>query len=150
MSFAENNWGQDTAPTDFDTNKKPDDGPKELLWVHLRGLPWKASEEHIIQFLEIPKSNVEKCGIELNHQGRPSGSAYVCCNTRNSAEQCLQKHRETFPGSQRYVEIFDVDADVAENALGINSNSFSGSNFGQNNASNGSGGEVFWVQIVLE
>ena len=155
-SYGENNWGKDVGPTDFDENAVKQEEPEEILWVHLRGLPYRCTEDEIIKFLEIPKENVHRCGIEMNQEGRPSGDAYVACNTRSSAEQVLTKHRETFPGSRRYVEIFDVSENAAEKALAGSGGGGFGGNFkggrggggGGRSGGGGFGGEYSWDGIV--
>lgn len=148
-------WGKDSsANNNFDPNAEQTDEsePKEVLWLHLRGLPYRCTEDDIIQFLGVAKSNVDRVGIEMNETGRPSGSAYVACNTRNSAEAGLTKHRETFPGSRRYVEIFDVSAGAAESALGGSGGGGGGGGFGSFGGGRDSGKDgdanVPWDGIV--
>ena len=148
-------WGKDSsANNNFDPNAEQTDEsePKEVLWLHLRGLPYRCTEDDIIQFLGVAKSNVDRVGIEMNETGRPSGSAYVACNTRNSAEAGLTKNRETFPGSRRYVEIFDVSAGAAESALGGSGGGGGGGGFGSFGGGRDSGKDgdvnVPWDGIV--
>jgi len=136
-------WGKDsTVNNNFDPNAEQtnENEPKEVLWLHLRGLPYRCTDDDIIQFLGVSKSNVDRVGIEMNETGRPSGSAYVACNTRNSAEAALSKHRETFPGSRRYVEIFDVSEGAAEAALGGSGSGRGNGGFGSFGGNGGSGG----------
>jgi len=45
-----------------------------------------------------------------NEQGRPAGEAYVTITQQSSAEAALGKHKETFPGSSRWVEVRKSDA----------------------------------------
>lgn len=74
--------------------------------MRLRGLPYSASDQEIVNFLEISQDNVISVEIQQNEQGRPSGQAFVVVNDQATAEKALNKNRECMPGSSRYIEIF--------------------------------------------
>merc|ERR1711981_1136105 len=81
------------------------EGPQQFV-MHLRGLPWSATEQEIMDFLELTADNVESVTIQMNDRGKPSGEGYVVCTDQEAAEKALTKHKETMPGTNRYVEIF--------------------------------------------
>jgi len=45
--------------------------------VHLRGLPWDATDASIGEFLEITPEQVSAIKICTNEAGKPSGEGYV-------------------------------------------------------------------------
>ena len=55
-------------------NQSIPDGPFTL---HLRGLPFKAVKQEILQFMEIDKSRIIKFALCKNDDGRPSGEAFM-------------------------------------------------------------------------
>jgi len=74
--------------------------------LKLRGLPYSATQQEIVNFLEIPAEHVVNVDIPNNAEGRPSGNAFVVCNDQASAETALNKNKQCMPGSTRYIEIF--------------------------------------------
>jgi len=74
--------------------------------LKLRGLPYSATEQEIVNFLEIPAEHMVQVDIPNNAEGRPSGNAFVVCNDQGSAENALNKNKQCMPGSTRYIEIF--------------------------------------------
>ena len=74
--------------------------------VHLRGLPWDATDASIGEFLEITPAQVHQIKICTNEQGKPSGEGYVVVTDEATLEQCMTKHKQTMAGTNRYIEIF--------------------------------------------
>jgi len=74
--------------------------------VRLRGLPFNAQPDLILQFfqgLDIPKGAM---GVHMvvGPNGRPNGEAFVEFGSEESADAALQKDRQTI--GSRYVEVF--------------------------------------------
>ena len=75
--------------------------------IHLRGLPFKAKEQDIVDFLEVNPDNILDLEIGRNHEGRPSGEAHVILQSENDLQIALNQHKKTMAGFSRYVEVFD-------------------------------------------
>jgi len=78
---------------------------------HLRGLPWSASQTEIVSFLDINPEHISNVDITTNDRGKPSGEAFVTITDQGSAETALNKHKETFPGSSRWIEVIKSSQD---------------------------------------
>eukprot|EP00096_Caligus_rogercresseyi_P001636 TRINITY_DN1272_c0_g1_i1.p1 TRINITY_DN1272_c0_g1~~TRINITY_DN1272_c0_g1_i1.p1 ORF type:complete len:517 (+),score=134.00 TRINITY_DN1272_c0_g1_i1:384-1934(+) len=79
--------------------------------IRLRGLPYEAQVEAILEFLEEHGKNIVYQGIHMvyNSQGQPSGEAFIQMNSEQSASQAaLFKHHKfmNFGKKQRYIEVF--------------------------------------------
>ncbi|XP_072881987.1 epithelial splicing regulatory protein 1 isoform X1 [Hemitrygon akajei] len=80
--------------------------------VRLRGLPYTATIDDILQFLGEFASDIRPQGVHmvLNHQGRPSGDAFIQMKTSDRAFLSSQKcHKRTM--KDRYVEAFQYSAE---------------------------------------
>ncbi|XP_041104714.1 epithelial splicing regulatory protein 1 isoform X1 [Polyodon spathula] len=80
--------------------------------VRLRGLPYIASIEDILEFLAEFTVDIRPHGIHmvLNQQGRPSGDAFIQMKSPEWAFLTAQKcHKRTMKG--RYVEVFQCSAE---------------------------------------
>ncbi|XP_029447573.1 epithelial splicing regulatory protein 1 isoform X2 [Rhinatrema bivittatum] len=80
--------------------------------VRLRGLPYAATIEHILEFLGEFSSDIRTHGVHmvLNHQGRPSGDAFIQMKSAERAFLAAQKcHKRTM--KDRYVEVFQCSAE---------------------------------------
>lgn len=77
--------------------------------LHLRGLPFRCSEDEIVTFLDVDPNNILSVNIDKGPDGRPSGDGYVTVADQATAQACLQKHKCTMEGYNRYVEIFNSD-----------------------------------------
>nr|XP_033790648.1 epithelial splicing regulatory protein 1 isoform X2 [Geotrypetes seraphini] len=80
--------------------------------VRLRGLPYAATIEHILEFLGEFSTDIRTHGIHmvLNHQGRPSGDAFIQMKSAERAFLAAQKcHKRTM--KDRYVEVFQCSAE---------------------------------------
>lgn len=70
--------------------------------VHMRGLPFQASEDDIIDFFKpLVPMNVT---IHYNSDGRASGQADVDFATHQEASDAMNKDRESM--QHRYIELF--------------------------------------------
>ncbi|KAK9887206.1 hypothetical protein WA026_021049 [Henosepilachna vigintioctopunctata] len=82
--------------------------------VKLRGLPWSATAEDILNF--FGESNVldGKDGVHMtsSREGRPSGEAYVELETSEDLEKALEKDRDHM--GSRYIEVFKVEKSEME------------------------------------
>uniref|UniRef100_A0A0K2U021 RRM domain-containing protein n=1 Tax=Lepeophtheirus salmonis TaxID=72036 RepID=A0A0K2U021_LEPSM len=79
--------------------------------IRLRGLPYEAQVEAILEFLEEHGKCIVYQGIHMvyNSQGQPSGEAFIQMNSEQSASQAaLFKHHKfmNFGKKQRYIEVF--------------------------------------------
>ncbi|XP_033849359.1 epithelial splicing regulatory protein 1-like isoform X2 [Acipenser ruthenus] len=80
--------------------------------VRLRGLPYIASIEDILEFLAEFTMDIRPHGIHmvLNQQGRPSGDAFIQMKSPEWAFLTAQKcHKRTM--KDRYVEVFQCSAE---------------------------------------
>lgn len=80
--------------------------------VRLRGLPYAATIEDILDFLGEFSTDIRTHGVHmvLNHQGRPSGDAFIQMKSTDRAFMAAQKyHKKTM--KDRYVEVFQCSAE---------------------------------------
>ncbi|XP_023015742.1 heterogeneous nuclear ribonucleoprotein H [Leptinotarsa decemlineata] len=75
----------------------------------LRGLPWSATIDDIINFFEDCKILNGKNGVHMttSREGRPSGEAFVEFEDVEDLEAAVQKDREHI--GNRYIEVFKVN-----------------------------------------
>ncbi|KAG8179601.1 hypothetical protein JTE90_025766 [Oedothorax gibbosus] len=84
--------------------------------IRLRGLPFEAQVEQILEFLGDHSKNIVYQGVHMvyNAQGQPSGEAFIQMDTEHSAFMCAQQrhHRYmVFGKKQRYIEVFQCSVD---------------------------------------
>ncbi|XP_062836237.1 epithelial splicing regulatory protein 1 isoform X1 [Anolis carolinensis] len=80
--------------------------------IRLRGLPYAATIEDILGFLGEFSADIRTHGVHmvLNHQGRPSGDAFIQMKSSERAFMAAQKcHKKTM--KDRYVEVFQCSAE---------------------------------------
>uniref|UniRef100_A0A8C9EIQ6 RRM domain-containing protein n=1 Tax=Pavo cristatus TaxID=9049 RepID=A0A8C9EIQ6_PAVCR len=80
--------------------------------IRLRGLPYAATIEDILEFLGEFSTDIRTHGVHmvLNHQGRPSGDAFIQMKSADRAFLAAQKcHKKTM--KDRYVEVFQCSAE---------------------------------------
>uniref|UniRef100_A0A5F8GZ48 Epithelial splicing regulatory protein 1 n=1 Tax=Monodelphis domestica TaxID=13616 RepID=A0A5F8GZ48_MONDO len=80
--------------------------------IRLRGLPYAATIEDILEFLGEFSTAIQTHGVHmvLNHQGRPSGDAFIQMKSADRAFMAAQKcHKKTM--KDRYVEVFQCSAE---------------------------------------
>ncbi|XP_051879817.1 LOW QUALITY PROTEIN: epithelial splicing regulatory protein 1 [Pristis pectinata] len=80
--------------------------------IRLRGLPYAATIEDILEFLGEFTYDIRPQGVHmvLNQQGRPSGDAFIQMKSSDRAFLTSQKcHKRTM--KDRYVEVFQCSAD---------------------------------------
>ncbi|XP_074841796.1 epithelial splicing regulatory protein 1 isoform X2 [Carettochelys insculpta] len=80
--------------------------------VRLRGLPYAATIEDILEFLGEFSADIRTQGVHmvLNHQGRPSGDAFIQMKSADRAFSAAQKcHKKTM--KDRYIEVFQCSAE---------------------------------------
>ncbi|XKL59479.1 hypothetical protein PGB90_000495 [Kerria lacca] len=84
--------------------------------IRLRGLPYEASVEHILEFLGEYAKNIVFQGVHMvyNAQGQPSGEAFIQMDSEQSAFAAAQMrhHRYMYFGKkQRYIEVFQCSGE---------------------------------------
>ncbi|XP_076343782.1 RNA-binding protein fusilli-like isoform X2 [Tachypleus tridentatus] len=84
--------------------------------IRLRGLPYEAQVEHILEFLGDHSKNIVFQGVHMvyNAQGQPSGEAFIQMDSEQSAYLAAQQrhHRYmVFGKKQRYIEVFQCSVD---------------------------------------
>ncbi|CAG0887832.1 unnamed protein product [Darwinula stevensoni] len=74
--------------------------------IRMRGMPWSATPEEVIQFLSPAKVKGGKDGVHftLSREGRPSGEAYVEMETKEDAKKALEKDHKNM--GHRYIEVY--------------------------------------------
>ncbi|EMP28325.1 Epithelial splicing regulatory protein 1 [Chelonia mydas] len=80
--------------------------------IRLRGLPYAATIEDILEFLGEFSADIRTHGVHmvLNHQGRPSGDAFIQMKSADRAFLVAQKcHKKTM--KDRYIEVFQCSAE---------------------------------------
>lgn len=84
--------------------------------VRLRGLPYEAQVEHILEFLGEYAKHIVYQGVHMvyNAQGQPSGEAFIQMDSEQAA--CLTAHNRhhrymVFGKKQRYIEVFQCSGD---------------------------------------
>ncbi|XP_041046234.1 epithelial splicing regulatory protein 1 isoform X1 [Carcharodon carcharias] len=80
--------------------------------IRLRGLPYAATIEDILEFLGEFTCDIRPHGVHmvLNQQGRPSGDAFIQMKSSDRAFLTSQKrHKRTM--KDRYVEVFQCSAE---------------------------------------
>ncbi|XP_069687458.1 RNA-binding protein fusilli isoform X7 [Periplaneta americana] len=84
--------------------------------IRLRGLPYEAQVEHILDFLGEHAKNIVFQGVHMvyNAQGQPSGEAFIQMDSEQSAFlSAQQKHHRymIFGKKQRYIEVFQCSGE---------------------------------------
>ncbi|KAF5279685.1 hypothetical protein FQA39_LY18243 [Lamprigera yunnana] len=84
--------------------------------IRLRGLPYEAQVEHILDFLGDHAKNIILQGVHMvyNAQGQPSGEAFIQMDSEQSAfNAAQQKHHRymIFGKKQRYIEVFQCSGE---------------------------------------
>ncbi|XP_072389210.1 RNA-binding protein fusilli isoform X1 [Diabrotica undecimpunctata] len=84
--------------------------------IRLRGLPYEAQVEHILDFLGDYAQNIVLQGVHMviNAQGQPSGEAFIQMDSEQSAFMTAQQkhHRNmAFGKKQRYIEVFQCSGE---------------------------------------
>jgi epithelial splicing regulatory protein 1/2 len=84
--------------------------------IRLRGLPYEAQVEHILEFLGEHAKNIVYQGVHMvyNAQGQPSGEAFIQMDSEQSALLAAQyKHHRymMYFKKQRYIEVFQCSGD---------------------------------------
>ncbi|XP_069076587.1 epithelial splicing regulatory protein 1 isoform X1 [Pleurodeles waltl] len=80
--------------------------------IRLRGLPYAAAIDDILEFLGEFSTDIRNQGVHLvlNHQGRPSGDAFIEMKSPERAFLAAQKcHKRTM--KDRYIEVFQCSAE---------------------------------------
>lgn len=90
--------------------------------IRLRGLPYEAQVEHILEFLGDHAKNIVFQGVHMvyNAQGQPSGEAFIQMTSETSAFQAAQHkhHRYIIIGKkQRYIEVFQCSGNDMNEVL---------------------------------
>ncbi|XP_057688332.1 G-rich sequence factor 1 [Corythoichthys intestinalis] len=89
----------------------------EVYIVHVKGLPWSCTAQDLLHFFSECRIRDGVSGVHLtvDHQGRPSGRAFVEMEHEEDVGKALQKHRQYL--GHRYVEVYEVSNSDAEGIL---------------------------------
>jgi len=84
--------------------------------IRLRGLPYEAQVEHILEFLGDHAKNIVYQGVHMvfNAQGQPSGEAFIQMDSEPSSFAAANNrhHRYmVFGKKQRYIEVFQCSGE---------------------------------------
>ena len=71
--------------------------------MHMRGLPFRASEQDIVEWFNSVAIPVD-VGIYYGKDGRPTGDASVMFGSHEDATSAMTKNRQTM--QDRYIELF--------------------------------------------
>ena len=72
--------------------------------VRLRGLPWTATENDLVNFFSGITIQPNGITFQLNSEGKPTGEAYVQLATKRDFDEATARHKN-YMGS-RYIEVF--------------------------------------------
>ncbi|CAL4095666.1 unnamed protein product, partial [Meganyctiphanes norvegica] len=81
------------------------DGGEEFV-IRIRGLPWSASVDDIVEFFSEVEILEGRDGVHMtmSREGRPSGEAYVELVSQDDIEEAEKKHKCNM--GKRYIEVF--------------------------------------------
>ncbi|XP_077570648.1 G-rich sequence factor 1 [Stigmatopora nigra] len=90
---------------------------KEVYIVQVKGLPWSCTAQELLHFFSDCRIRDGVSGVHLtvDHQGRPSGRAFVEMEHEEDVGKALEKHRQYL--GPRYVEVYEVTNSEAEEIL---------------------------------
>lgn len=83
--------------------------------LRLRGLPFSASKEDILDFFKEFELSEEKIHITATSDGRPTGEAYVEFASPEDSKSAMSKDRMTL--GNRYIELFPSSHEELEEAI---------------------------------
>ena len=100
--------------------------PKSQYVIRMRGLPYSATDEDVMEFFDIPRPT----GIHLikDDLGRPSGEGFVEFATEVDAIAAMAKHRHHM--GHRYIELFRSSPEELMRALGLTTGWYNSRNGG--------------------
>ena len=84
-------------------------------FLRMRGLPFAASKEDIIQFFEGYNPVPESVVLTYRNDGRATGEAYVGFSSPDDAKQAMELHRRSM--GNRYIELFISNKEEQGRAL---------------------------------
>ncbi|KAL0435385.1 UNVERIFIED_CONTAM: RNA-binding protein sym-2 [Sesamum radiatum] len=82
--------------------------------LRLRGLPFSATREEIINFFKDFKLSEDKIHLIANSEGRPAGEAFVEFASSEDSRAAMTKDRMTL--GYRYIELFPASREELEEA----------------------------------
>lgn len=83
--------------------------------LRLRGLPFSASKDDIMEFFSDFDLSEDSIHIIMNSEGRPSGEAYVEFENAEDSKAAMAKDRMTL--GSRYIELFPSSHSEMEDAI---------------------------------
>ncbi|KAF6158582.1 hypothetical protein GIB67_040096 [Kingdonia uniflora] len=96
---------------------KDSDSVEHTRVLRLRGLPFSAGKEDIVEFFKDFVLSEDSVHIALNSDGRPTGEAFVEFTSEEDSKAAMAKDRMTL--GSRYIELFpssNEDLDLAISA----------------------------------
>ncbi|XP_077376791.1 G-rich sequence factor 1 [Festucalex cinctus] len=89
----------------------------EVYIVQVKGLPWSCTAQDIVHFFSECQIRDGVSGVHLtvDHQGRPSGRAFVELEHEEDVSKALEKHRQYL--GPRYLEVYEITNSDAEEIL---------------------------------
>ncbi|XP_054166373.1 heterogeneous nuclear ribonucleoprotein F-like [Oppia nitens] len=85
-------------------NDLNDNQHHEDSFVRLRGLPFSANKDDVIEFFSGLDLVMDGIVLPTDHSGRSTGEAYIQFATRDNADKAMSKHKDKI--GHRYIEIF--------------------------------------------
>jgi len=77
----------------------------ETFTLYLRGIPYRATEQEIRDFMDIDETLIKEIVLPKNPDGRASGEAYIMCTSSVAIEVGKAKHGLVMDGYTRYIEV---------------------------------------------
>lgn len=108
-----------TSPRQGASRAKSNDDKKDLVEhtgvLRMRGLPYSASKDDILDFFKDYQLSENNVHIVLNSEGRPSGEAFVEFATAEDSKSAMGRDRMTL--GSRYIELFPSTAKEMNDAI---------------------------------
>lgn len=87
--------------------------------IHLRGLPFRATQEEILKFLDLSEGNFEDFKFALKNDSKPTGECFITCTTEADMQCALEKHNTIMSGFTRPTEVLQTTPNSMEMVLEV-------------------------------
>lgn len=108
-----------TSPRRGGSRARSNDDRKDLVEhtgvLRMRGLPYSAGKDDILDFFKDYQLSENNVHIVLNSEGRPSGEAFVEFANSEDSKSAMEKDRMTL--GSRYIELFPSTAKEMNDAI---------------------------------
>lgn len=89
--------------------------------IHLKCLPFKVTDDDIINFLELSEEEYDEIKRVVRSDGKNSGECFVICDSLASQEKALSQDGQTMEGFSKAIEVFPSNQEKMKQNLVIQS-----------------------------